>query len=190
MFDKKKKIEQVLEQPTDNKVRKSNYTTKIVYENDKFQVKRVTKFKVYSELFHKWLTEKPDLSELCPLSVLKEDEPKKQISISVIIQKSIVNEDHELIDGFFLYQATYKVSSEYPAVYLSVANNQVVQTHLISGESFPLPVFEDIKGVSVELSTKPKQIKRSEALAMEKQGVSIFDRQNGEFRHYISHGDQ
>lgn len=189
MFEKLKKVEQEMVIPVDSKIRKSSYTTKIVYENGSFLVKKVTKYKVYSVDFHRWLSEKPNLVELLPLSSLGNEAPQKQVSIPVIIMRPCVDpETTELTDGFFLHEATYKVSNEYPSVYLAVARNICVQTHLLNGQSFPLPVFEPIKGVSVTLNDKPKRISKAEAVQMEKKGTPIFNKEkSGELKHFIAH---
>lgn len=190
MFDKKKKLEQVLEQPLDNKIRKTSYTTQIVHDNGEFKVKKITKFKVYSEQFRKWIPDKPNLTELLPLESLGAETPLKEVTISIIIMKPIVEADGELGKGYFLTTVHYKVNADYPAVYLRVARNTVIQTHLGNKQSSPLPVFEPIQGITVTLGAKGRRILYAEAVGAERNGVPIFEKQkNGSMNLFIDHSN-
>jgi hypothetical protein len=170
MFDKKKKVvNQVLEQPTDNKIRKTNSSQKIVYDkpSKSWKVAKKTRHYVYSESFRKWNLEHEDIA-LLPLSTLN-PEPKKCVILPIIVTKPIVNpEDGTLGLGYFLREYEYKVTEEYPSEFLILKHGAVFRNNFALKECQPLPIIEGAKvqGIIFSQVGKDKRISESEAQTM------------------------
>lgn len=181
IVEKKIAVEQEVH---DTKIRKTNSSTKIVYDKvlKTWKVRKVTHQYFFNEITRKWQKEHENI-EFLPLSTLN-PEPSKRVVLPIIVTKPVVNADGELITGYFLREYEYKVTEQYPSEFLTVKHGIAFRHNFAVKECSPLPVIEanKLQGIIVTQVGADKKLTEIEAMTIIQSGIKVYQKEGNSLK--------
>jgi hypothetical protein len=162
---------------------------KIVYvkEKQKFMLRRETRTFYYDPIAQHRLSKNPIkvTEEFLPLSCLGDREPKKEVTVQIMLKKSNVNtETLETMTAYFSQSLKVSVLSDstYIYQYVTVDNFRVFIHNLDSGQTCPMALSSEQVGLKKEFLGVPKRITETQAQALMDSGISVYEKFQGEYR--------
>jgi hypothetical protein len=153
----------------------------------KFKVRRETRTFNYDSLTQHRVGRNPIAvkEEFLPLSCLGDKEPKKAVTVQIIIKKTALDpETFNQLNAYFTQNLEVSVLSDamYIYQYVTICENRVFVHNLDSGQTCPLSLSSEQQGIKKAFLGKQKKLSDSEASELIDSGLPVYEKIGEEYR--------